>query len=231
MKIKVALFGLGKTGKIVARSLQEDEMFDLVFAVKRVVKESDKFDFLVKPRERTLELLDKFKPDIIIDFTTPDAVMRNVNKLKKGTAYVIATTGFSESQFKKLKKYKQLKILYAASISDGINVVITLCELLNRIWHKADTEIIEQHFSEKKDLPSGTAQELAKVFGQKVPIHSVRAGGIVGVHEVILATNNQKIVIRHESFSRGVFAEGAKRAAIWLMNKPYGFYDIREVYQ
>ncbi len=231
MKIKIGLFGLGKTGTVVAQSLQEDKRFDLVFAVKSKVEETDEFDYAVEPKERIDELLNKFKPDVVIDFTAPDAVMRNIEKLRDGTGYVIATTGFSEDQLQRLKKYGRLKIIYAANISDGINVVIKLCELLKQIWSNADIAIIEQHFKAKKDLPSGTALELAKIFGSQVPIHSIRAGGITGIHEVILATDDQKINITHESFNKEVFAEGAKRAAIWLMDKQYGFYEISEVYR
>ncbi len=82
----------------------------------------------------------------------------------------------------------------------------------------------------KKNMPSGTAKELAKIFSSEILIHSVRAGGITGVHEVILATDNQKIAVRHESFDRTVFAEGVKRAAVWLIDKQQGFYEVHEAY-
>ena len=231
MKLKIGLFGLGRTGTVVAHSLQEDERFDLAFAVRGTTDKNKEFDFLVEPKERISELIDEFNPDMVFDFTTPDAVMQNVEKLKEGTGYVIATTGFSEGQLQKLKQYNHLKILHAQNISDGINVVIKLCEVLNQIWNEADVEIIEQHFKSKKDSPSGTAQEIGRVFGSKTPIHSVRAGDIVGIHEVILATDSQKITIKHESFNKDVFAEGAKRAALWLQDKQYGFYKVSEVYK
>ena len=231
MKITIGLFGLGRTGRVVAQSLQEDERFDLVFAVKDTVDKTDEFDVVVEPKERIHELMNEFKPVMVLDFSTPNAVMHNIERLRDGTGYILATTGFTEHQLQRVKTYQHLKILYAHTISDGINVVITLCEVLNQIWNYADVEIIEQHFRAKKDVPSGTAQKLSNMFHREIPIHSVRAGGIIGIHEVILATENQKITIRHESFNKNVFAEGAKRAAIWLMEKSCGFYDIHEVYR
>jgi 4-hydroxy-tetrahydrodipicolinate reductase len=231
MKIKIALLGFGKTGRVVAQNLCHSERFDLVFVAKNKVIKPDEFDFVVESKELIGELVSQFKPDVVVDLTTPDAVMLNINKLPKKTAYIIATTGFTSVQLNQIKEYEHLKVLYAPNISDGINVVIKACELFNKIWNGADVEIVEQHFNDKKDSPSGTANKIAKAFNREVPIHSIRAGGIIGVHEIILATDNQKITLKHESFNKDVFAEGVKRAAIWLMDKECGFYEIDEVYQ
>ncbi len=134
------------------------------------------------------------------------------------------------SKWRAIREYSQLRILYAPNISDGINVVMKLCQLLSQLWSGADVELIEEHSMTKIDAPSGTARKMASIFQQEPTIHSVRAGGIVGVHEVIAATDTQKITIMHESFNREVFAEGAKRGAIWLMDRQRGFYEVQEVY-
>lgn len=233
MKIKIGIFGLGKAGQVVAQSLQEDNRFDLLFAVnnKSKAKDNSEFDFTIKPKEHIETLINQYKPDIVMDFTTPDAVMGNIDKLQQGTGYIVVTTGFSEAQLQVLRAYQNLKLLYAITISDGINIVMKLCEMVDQIWHHADVDIIEQHFKEKKDSPSGTAQELAKLFNSPPTIHSVRSGDTVGIHEIILATTDQKITIKHESFDKKVFAEGAKKAALWLVDKPNGFYDVTEVYK
>ena len=232
MKIKIGLLGYGKTGKVVAQNLKDDKRFTLVFVAKnKAIDSSDEFDFIVKPKELIDKLVNQFEPDVVIDFTTPYAVMLNIKKLPKETGYIIATTGFSDAQIEKIKEYKDLKIIYAPNISDGINIVIQACKLFDQIWSSADVEIVEQHFKEKRDSPSGTAKKIAKAFNRSLPIHSIRAGGIVGVHEIILATDNQKITLKHESFNKNVFAEGVKRAAIWLMDKERGFYEIDEVYR
>lgn len=233
MRIKTGLLGLGRTGQVVAQSLWKSEQFDLAFVVKNSVTEEDRHDFPVYPKEQLGELLDTLRPDMVIDFSTPDAVLQNIARLPDGTGYVIATSPFKEDQLVQLRAYKNLKIMHAPNISDGINTVIKLCDMLNNIYPQADVEIIEQHFKNKKDAPSDTAMVIADTFTTKkdVPIHSVRAGDIVGVHEVLLVTGNQKITVRHESFDKTVFAQGAKRAAIWLMDKAPGFYSVREVYQ
>ena len=230
MRMKVGLFGLGRTGKVVAQSFMLDERFDVGFAVCNESEERFDFDFPVEPPERISDLLEQFRPDVVVDFTTPEAVMCNIEKLRDETGYVVATTGFSEKQLLKLKANDRLKILYSPNISDGINVMLKACELLNRMWSGTDIEIIEQHFKSKKDSPSGTALEIAKIFDQHVPVHSVRAGGITGVHEVVFAVGSQKITVKHESYSREVFAEGAKKAAEWIVSKRCGFYEICEVY-
>ena len=87
MKIKIGLFGLGRTGKVVAQSLREDTRFDLIFVVKDKVDKTDKIDCVVEPKERIYELVNEFKPDIVMDFTTPDAVMHNIEKLRNGTRF------------------------------------------------------------------------------------------------------------------------------------------------
>lgn len=231
MTIKIGLLGYGKTGRVVAQNLYHDKRFTLVFVAKNKVINPDEFDFVIESKEHIGELVNRFDPDVVVDFTTPDAVMLNINTLPKETGYIIATTGFTDIQIDKIKEYEHLKVMYAPNISDGINIVIKACELFNQIWNSADVEIIEQHFKEKRDSPSGTAKKIAKKFKKTVPIHSVRAGGIVGVHEIILATDNQKITLKHESFNKDVFAAGVKRAAIWLVDKNCGFYEIDEVYQ
>ena len=156
--------------------------------------------------------------------------MQNIKCLKKDMGIVIATTGFSTADFNKMKKMHHLKILYAPNISDGINILMKACHLMQRLWDESDIEIIEQHFKGKKDV-SGTAKKISKIFKNETPIHSIRAGGIVGIHKVIFAMPNQKIVIKHESFSREVFASASKKAAIWLYRKKNGFYEISEMYK
>ena len=233
MTIKIGLFGYGRTGKVVAQNLVQDQRFTLVFVAKNQAinqKQLD-YDYIVESKEFIGELINRFEPNIVVDFTTPDAVMFNINKLRKETGYIIATTGFTDIQIDKLKKYEHLKVLYAPNISDGINIVMKACEVFDKDWENADVEIVEQHFKSKIDSPSSTAKKIAKVFNKKVPIHSIRAGGIVGIHEIILVTDNQKITLKHESLNGGVFADGVKKAARWLMDKECGFYEIDEVYK
>ncbi|MCP4696932.1 MAG: hypothetical protein GY862_08800 [Gammaproteobacteria bacterium] len=231
MKLKIGLLGFGKTGRVVAQNLYHDKRFTLVFVAKNKAIKPVEFDFVIESKELIGELINRFEPDVVVDITTPDAVMLNINALREETGYIIVTTGFTSEQLNKIKEYEHLKVLYSPNISSGINVVIKICELFNEIWNNADVEIVEQHFKDKRDLPSGTAKKIAKAFNRKVPIHSVRSGDIISIHEIILATDNQKITLKHESLDRDVFAEGVKRAAIWLRDKECGFYEIDDVYK
>ena len=112
-KIKVALFGFGKTGKIVAQSLYKDDKFDLVFVVKKNINKVklNKFNFLIESTDNLDKLIKKFKPDVIVDLTSPKAVLQNINQIKENTGYIIPVTGFTEAQMKILKEKKNLKLL------------------------------------------------------------------------------------------------------------------------
>ena len=232
-KIKVGLLGLGKTGRIVAKSLLDDNKFDLLFVIKKnVVKARCAKEFNIEPVELLPTIVKKFQPDCLIDFTVPEATMENIKYVPKNCGIVIATTGFSYQQLSSLRKKKGIKILHAPNISDGINIMIKACKMLNRLWPQSDAVLIEHHFKAKKDAPSGTAKKIADALNKiNVHIHSVRAGGIIGIHEAIFATQNQKIVLKHESFTREVFADGAKKAVKWLLKQKNGFYDINEMYE
>jgi len=229
--IEVGLIGLGKTGSVIADSILGDDRFDLVFAIKKTPPRPEDYGFSVETKDTLPEIIAKFKPKIVIDFSCPEATLENIKCLKKNMGIVIGTTGFSEEEVHQLKRYgNKLKILYAPNITDGINILMSAAKVIHNLWKEADVEIIEEHFSTKKDSPSGTAKTISNLFDKKPPIHSVRAGGIVGVHKVIFATPNQKITIEHQSFSRNVFAEATKRAVLWLYGKKKGFYEISEMY-
>ena len=231
--IRIGLVGLGKTGRIVAQSLNDDDRFDFVYAVKKKLPKLKDYAYSVETKEMVPQLIKMYKPQAIIDFSSPCGTLCNSQHLKQRTALVIGTTGFDKQEVEKLKalqKRSQLKVLFAPNISSGINILIKSAKEIAKLWPKADIEIIEQHFKTKRDAPSGTAKKIANIFAKKVPIHAVRAGGIVGIHEVIFAGSNQKITIKHESFSREVFAQSAKEAVIWLLKQKPGFYEMSDMY-
>jgi 4-hydroxy-tetrahydrodipicolinate reductase len=235
-KIRIGVLGLGRTGKTVADSIHNDKNFDVVFAIKKTpFNNGDLYHYPVGLREGMHEMIVDHRPNCLVDFTTPKAVVRNLNSLPRGMSIVIGTTGFNDRELREVKsivKRKRLKVLMAPNISDGINILMRACEFIDRNWPAADIDITEQHFRDKKDKPSGTAKKIKNLFSKDADVHIVRAGGIVGVHEVQFTKNNQKIVIKHESFSRCVFAEGAKKAVQWLLQqKKSRVYDISEVYQ
>jgi 4-hydroxy-tetrahydrodipicolinate reductase len=100
--------------------------------------------------------------------------------------------------------------------------------------HGYNGEIMERHHAQKKDAPSGTAVVLQKILhetgGQELEIVSLREGETVGLHEIVLDSHNDTIRLAHDAKSRRGFAEGAVRAAEWLVGRS-GFYDFREVWR
>jgi 4-hydroxy-tetrahydrodipicolinate reductase len=253
--IRICLIGLGKTGSEVARALLEQEDFRLVAAVCRPGSPKEGKDLgeiigcrdtgiIVNGADKLEEMVFRTKPDIAIDFSKPEATMKNaviLSKLKVNM--VIATTGFSGFSLKKLyvlsKKYRN-GIVYAPNITLGVNVMMLLTSIASSILSNYDFQVSEEHHNKKKDIPSGTAlkiaREIERALGSSgaavepgsIPINAVRAGGIVGKHEVKIAGEEDMITITHQSFSRKAFASGAMRAARFVYKKT-GFYEMSDV--
>jgi 4-hydroxy-tetrahydrodipicolinate reductase len=253
--IRVCLIGLGKTGNEVARVLLDQQDFRLVSAVCRPGSPKEGKDLgevigcrdtgiIVTGSDKLEEMVFRTKPDIAIDFSKPEATMKNaviLSKLKVNM--VIATTGFSSFSLKKLyvltKKYRN-GIVYAPNITLGVNVMMLLTSIASSILNNYDFQVSEEHHNRKKDIPSGTALKIAREIEKalassgvsaepgSIPINAVRAGGIVGKHEVQIAGEEDMITITHQSFSRKAFASGALRAARFVYRKS-GFYEMSDV--
>jgi 4-hydroxy-tetrahydrodipicolinate reductase len=257
--IRVCLIGLGRTGKEIAKTILEQDDMKLVMAVcsknsHNVNKDLGdllnikKTGISVSSCDELQQSILKFKPNVAIDFSQPEATILNVETLAKmKVRTVIGTTGFSEIHMKKLTaiahNYKS-GIVHAPNITVGVNVLMLLANLASSILEDYDCTIIESHFKDKKDSPSGTAKKIARevlkgsshktnlnlenLNYDDIPILSIRAGGIIGKHKVLLAGQHDKIEIAHESFSRKVFALGALRAVRFIHDKA-GFYEMDDV--
>ncbi|HEX3030761.1 MAG TPA: 4-hydroxy-tetrahydrodipicolinate reductase, partial [Bacillota bacterium] len=182
------------------------------------------------------------KPDVVVDFSTPEAALKNARIFARMKVnVVIGTTGFSDIGLKKLfilaNKHKNA-IVYAPNITLGINVLMLLANLAANILNSYDFQITEVHHKHKKDAPSGTAKKIAVeiekglaasgITDKEIPITAVRAGGVVGKHEVMIVGEDDKIEITHESFSRRVFALGAVKAIRFTQGKS-GYFEMADV--
>lgn len=175
------------------------------------------------------------KADCLVDFTLAKAAIGNMEiavSLKK--AMVVGTTGFNGEEIKKIEKAaRSIPIVLSPNMSVGVNLLFGLVgEVAQKLGPDYDIEITESHHNKKRDAPSGTAKKLAAEIekqGRKVPIHSIRAGDIVGDHTVLYAGCGERIEITHRAHSREAFAAGALKAAKWIMNKKPGLYSMREV--
>jgi 4-hydroxy-tetrahydrodipicolinate reductase len=179
--------------------------------------------------------------DTIIDFTTPEAVIANMRAcLANGAKMVIGTTGWYDklADMRALAERKNASLLYGTNFSVGVQLMMQLAEQMTLAMKDAGYElsISETHHLTKLDAPSGTALTLRDVVRKAagnadVPIASVRSGEAVGLHVLEAEGNGDKLLLTHESHSRRPFAEGAVRAAEWLVSARSGVYDFREVFR
>ncbi len=191
------------------------------------------------------------KIDCIIDFSHHSATAALLNFAKANKIpVVIATTGHTDEEKETiLAAAKEIPVFHSANMSLGIALLVELAKTTAKAFPDADIEIIEKHHNRKLDAPSGTALLLAKaiqevrksarlIFGRsgqtkreadEIGIHAIRMGNIIGEHEVIVGTDTQTIILKHEAHSRALFAEGALAAADYLCGKGAGLYDMERM--
>ena len=245
MKIKIGMFGFGKTGYFVAQEIINDDVCELVWVVRKSKKSEGEYASRLCGLDRdegriySIDSIDKsrfFKEnqvDVIIDFSVNCAVETYKDVAIYGTRIVSAISSYQSEQLSHLKELgKRTAVLYSPNITLGVNFLIEASKVLQRIVPEADIEIIEEHFREKPDF-SGTALRIAEDLGlnKEQHVNSIRVGGIVGKHEVIFGLPNQTIRIIHESLNRSAFGQGAIYAAKWLMTKSIGIYTMEEAVQ
>ncbi len=251
--IKVCVIGLGRTGQHIARGILEQKNMELVAAFCSTGSSKSGMDvgavmggreigIKVYPADKMEDVLFTVKPDVAVDFSNPNATLKNARILSRMKVnMVIGTTGFTQEGINELtglqRKYHN-GIVYAPNITLGVNTVMLLSNIAANILNNYDFQIVETHFKNKKDSPSGTALKLAGemerglnasgVYNKKIPISAIRAGGVIGRHEVQIFGEHDKIEISHESFSRKIFAEGAIQAVNFVYKKS-GYFEMKEV--
>ena len=189
--------------------------------------------------------------DVIIDFShhSMTGTLLDFAEAKK-LPVVLATTGQTEEEKNRIMEaVKKIPVFLAANYSLGIATLTDLVKRAAALYPDGEIEIVEQHHDRKLDAPSGTALALfnavkevrpettascgragqGKRTKNEVGIHAIRMGNIVGVHEVMIGTQNERITLKHEAFSRGVFAEGSLKAAEFIIGKAPGMYDMKDL--
>jgi len=187
--------------------------------------------------------------DVVIDFSNhanTDSLLSYCER--RGLPVVIATTGQTPEDLARIDAAaEKIPVFYSGNMSVGIAVLTQLVKQAAKMFPEADIEIVEKHHNRKLDVPSGTALMLANAVKEVRPeatfnigrpengkrtkneigIHALRYGNEVGTHEVIIATNNQVITLKHESESRALFAEGSLTAAAFLVKQAPGLYGMQ----
>jgi 4-hydroxy-tetrahydrodipicolinate reductase len=160
-------------------------------------------------------VIEEARPDVVIDFTTPDSVFGNARLcLERGVHVVVGTTGISEDeleQLRQLARESEGNCFVAPNFAIGAVLMMEAARLAAP--HIPDCEIVELHHERKLDAPSGTAKRTADLIAEAggrddVPIHSVRLPGLVAHQEVIFGGLGQTLTIRHDSLSRESFMPG-----------------------
>ncbi|HMP83259.1 MAG TPA: 4-hydroxy-tetrahydrodipicolinate reductase [Verrucomicrobiota bacterium] len=194
--------------------------------------------------------------DAVIDFSTHSAtpaIAALCSKHKK--ALVIGTTGHNDTETFEITKVKaRIPIVWASNYSTGVNTLFWLTRKAAEILGPDfDLEVVEMHHRLKRDAPSGTARSLAEILAQvrhlqyneaarhgrhgivgertknEIGVHSIRGGDVVGDHTVIFANMGERVELTHKASSRDTFANGALRAAAWVVKQKPGIYDMQDV--
>jgi 4-hydroxy-tetrahydrodipicolinate reductase len=193
--------------------------------------------------------------DVLIDFTRPEATLRNVKICEEfGCPAVIGTTGLGIERNIIAESAKRIPIVFAPNMSVGVNLIFSLAGIVAAtLGDEYDVEIIEAHHRNKIDAPSGTALRLGEIVAQSlgrsleehaifgregvtggrnpktIGFETIRAGDIVGEHTVLFAGTGERIEITHRAQDRSAFALGALKAAKWVHSRQNGLFDMMDV--
>ncbi|MDK2916693.1 MAG: 4-hydroxy-tetrahydrodipicolinate reductase [Euryarchaeota archaeon] len=248
--VKVVVSGaLGRMGTNIGRIVDAAPDMELVGGID--VREGTLFGAEVVPAAKIDAFLKEKRPDVLIDFTVAAAAVENIKAAAaNGVALVVGTTGFSPEQRATIASAVEgtVPAVISSNFSVGVNIFWKLVREAARELGDYDIEVTEAHHRYKKDAPSGTAktileildQELGgreKVYGRvgeterkgEIGVHVIRGGDIVGDHSVLFAGNFECIEVSHRAYDRAVFAQGAVRAARWVVGREPRIYGMQDV--
>ena len=245
--IKILINGCnGKMGQVVSELAKKDEEIEIVGGFD-ISKREDEYPVFTKLDEISV------KPDVIVDFSIPIATFNILEfALKTNTPVVIATTGFSTEENKRIEEYsKKIAIFKSANMSFDVTMMKNLLKQIAPKLEGTDIEITEVHHNRKIDSPSGTAQMFADSINEaldnkyhceynrhekhekrdkyEIGMNSIRGGNIVGEHIVQFFGEFETFEIKHTSYSRNVFAEGALKAVKYIYGKQQGLYNMDDI--
>src|SRR2546421_1904004 len=196
------------------------------------------------------------KADVVLDFSFHDATVPAAELcVKHKKALVIGTTGHSAAEQAAIRRFRaEIPMVWASNHSTGVNALFWLTRKAAEILGPGfDLEVVEMHHRLKRDAPSGTAKTLAEIlagvrkqqlekvirYGRKgivgeraapeIGMHSLRGGDVVGDHTVVFAADGERVELTHKASSRETFANGALRAAQWVVKQQPGLYDMQDV--
>ena len=237
----------GRMGMELENAIEKQE--DIKTVCGFGIEEKDNVKFPIYNKIENI----KEEADVIIDFSNPIATFKILEyAIKHKIPTVIATTGFSEEELKKIEEIsKEIPIFKSSNMSVDINLMAELAQKVAEVLKESDIEIVETHHNRKIDAPSGTAILLADAINKafngnkkyvfdrmqkrearskdEIGFSSIRGGNIVGEHTVMFFGENETLEITHKAYSRQVFAEGAIKAARFIVNQKNGLYNMEDL--
>ena len=237
----------GKMGNELLNVINNQEGFEVVCGVDREANDKKKF-----PIYSNIEDI-KEKVDVIIDFSVPVATFKILKyAVTNKVPIVIATTGFTKEEIEQIEEFsKEIPIFRSSNMSLDINLMAKIVQEVAKVLTNTDIEIVETHHNRKIDAPSGTAILLANAINDvlkekktytfdrmqkrearkknEIGFSSIRGGNIVGEHSVKFFGDNEELEITHKAYSRQVFAEGALKAAEFIVKQSKGLYDMNDI--
>lgn len=237
----------GRMGSVIADIVSKKEDCQIICGIDIADKGNYEFPVYTSFEQVPSDI----KIDVIIDFSHFSALKGIIDFVEsRKIPVVLATTGYSADDMDKIKALSEkVAVFRSANMSIGISLLKNLCQKAAAfLGEDFDIEIVERHHNQKLDAPSGTALAIADAINEadnnkyeyiydrhsrsakrskhEIGISAVRGGNIVGDHEVIFAGNNEILEINHKALSRGIFGEGAVKAALYLWDKPAGMYNM-----
>lgn len=216
--MKIAVIGIGKTGKEVVKLLPKEQLSGAYDIDDQVTS-------------------DELKKAAVVIIFVPGAAVAEVLPvvMASGIPAIWGSTGFKwpEDLDQQLKQH-QTKWVIAANFSLSMNLIrhcLTILGQGKQLLNDPHFTINEIHHVHKKDAPSGTALSWQEWLNTDCAINSERKGDIKGIHELILETNDETISLKHEVHNRALFARGAIWAAEFLLNNSMenGLYDFSQL--
>ena len=242
--MKIGLFGFGKTGRAVATAILSNKDHTLEWVVRKTKnldhRSAPEFLGISSSEPGLIYSIEDLKEvftnksilvDAIIDFSSTQSIFEYADYAIENKIVIIsAISKYSENEIAKLHEIsKYTPVLWSPNITIGINFLIIAAKVLKNISPQADIEIIEEHFKSKSEI-SGTAKIIASHLSiNNENIKTIRAGGIIGRHEILFGFPYQTVRLSHDSISREAFGNGALFALENIKNKKNGFYTMEDI--
>ncbi|MFB6300324.1 MAG: 4-hydroxy-tetrahydrodipicolinate reductase [Halobacteriales archaeon] len=241
----------GRMGRTVLERAVDRSDVTVSFAASRDPDIDQIAGVRLSPEKELESLLDRRRPNALIDFTVPEASVRYAQRCAEAAVpIVIGTTGFDDEHRETLGDVAQrVPVLMASNFAPGMIALQHAAETVAERLDDYDIEVTETFHNRKAEAPGGTADaiidrleavrgDLTRIHGREgnteraddeIGIHSRRAGDVPGEHEVLFADNDETVTITHRTASRDVYAAGALDAAVWIAGQPPALYDFEDV--